>query len=348
MTLTQQMNSNRRRSALLFMGFIAIYVLLGAVLSQWFGTTALLIAVAVAGGMTISSLFFGDDMAVTVAGGRQIKSREEAPELWDSVEINAIAAGVDMPRVFVSPDPTPNAFAAGRSQKQALVCVNKGLLRTLDKEELDGVIAHEMAHIRNLDVRLMTYAAVLAGSIALISELLLRFLFYGGDVRDRGGIPLMIGGLIAIILAPIAATLIQMAVSRRREFLADATAADLTRYPQGLASALERIAMPAASKGEAGETKASSAIAHLYISPVKLEAKGITGALFSTHPPTEERLAKLAELSGGVRHQHSPREPSQAMRALLGDSGPAGEGDSREFRQGRSQRPGRHRRNPHW
>ena len=170
------------------------------------------------------------------------------------VENLAITAGLPMPRVYIVPDDSPNAFAAGRTPKQAIVAVTTGLLERLDEEELEGVLAHEMSHIRNYDVRLMTWAAVLAGSIALLAQIFTRALWFGGGDRDRGGgaanIIVLVVVLVSLILAPIAAILIQFAISRRREYVADASAAELTRYPQGLASAL---------RADLGATQASRA-----------------------------------------------------------------------------------------
>lgn len=311
MTLLEQISANRRKTVLLFLGFFLLYAAIGVALAYLWGTGAGLIVIAVAIIMAFSSLFFGDDLAVAVAGGKEITERQQLPELWDAIETAAIAAGVDMPRVFLSPDPTPNAFAAGRNERQALVCANAGLLRLLDKEELEGVMAHEIAHIRNHDVRLMTYVAVLAGSIALISYFVSRMVLFS-DNRNANPIILAIA-LLSIILAPLAATIIQLAISRRREFLADAAASDITRYPQGLASALQQIsAQPEA------RSLGSPATAHLYFSPLRLEKKGFGHSLFSTHPPTEERIERLLQLSSGAEHQHRPRPQSPGMDQVTG------------------------------
>lgn len=311
MTLQEQIRRNRIKSAFLFSGFLFLYALIAWAAGALWGEGAIFLVAGIALFMVLASLWFGDDLAVALARGEQIETRDEAPEIWDMVETASLAAGVQMPRIFISPDMTPNAFAAGRSEKQALVCLHKGLILALDKEELEGVVAHEVAHIKNLDVRLMTYVAVLAGSIALLSFFLSRMMFFSGS--DNRNPLLLVVAILAIILAPIAATIIQLAISRRREFLADAAAADMTRYPQGLASALMRIAAPAsASRGSA-----NGATAHMYITPVSLEAKGVRGKLFSTHPPTEERVEKLMELSGGVAHQSRPYQLSVATQETL-------------------------------
>jgi heat shock protein HtpX len=317
--LDDQIRRNRWKSWALFAGFFAIYAAIGAAISYavaGFEPSSNLIIFAIFAAVAIVvvtfTLFMGDDMAVAVAGGRRVEDRKQAPELWDAVETMSIAAGIQMPRVYVSEDPSPNAFAAGRSQAQALVCANRGLLERLDKEELEGVIAHEISHVRNLDVRLMTYAAVLAGSIALLSEFVLRGAIFSDD--SRGGVVGLIVVVLAAVLAPLAALIIQLAISRRREFLADASAADLTRYPQGLASALRQI-----SSSQDRPAHDRNAIAHLYIVPPRLFKEKAAG-LFSTHPPISERLARLDGLAGGQVHIHRPRARTRAMEEALGAS----------------------------
>lgn len=300
--LDAQIKSNRLRSRLLFVLFFAVYAAIGFVVSLRFGPTALLIFCVVAIVIILVTLTMGDDLAVTVARAQQIHSRDENPRVWDAVETMAIAAGQPMPRVYVSPDPAPNAFAAGKDPKQAVVCVNQGLLDLLDKEELEGVVAHEMGHVRNLDVKLMTYAAVLAGGIALIAEFISYTIFWGGSSDEEGdlGIVGVVISLLVVILAPIAAMLIQMSISRRREYLADASAAELTKYPQGLASALRKL-----GASEVPAQTGSTATAHLCI-VAPLGSSGKASSLFSTHPPLEDRIAKLDELAGGQIHTSRP------------------------------------------
>ena len=317
MLLDDQIRRNRWKSWALFAGFFVVYAAIGAAVSFALAGWELqsnLVVFAIFAAVAILvlgfTLFMGDDMAVAVAGGRRVTDRRQAPELWDAVETMSLAAGIQTPRIFVSADPSPNAFAAGRSERQALVCANRGLLELLDKEELEGVIAHEISHVRNLDVRLMTYAAVLAGSIALISEFVLRGAIWS-DADSRGGVVGLIVVVLAALLAPIAALLIQLAISRRREFLADASAADLTRYPQGLASALRQLA-----SSQAAPAHDRNAIAHLYIVPPRMFKEKATG-LFSTHPPVSERLARLDGLAGGQVHVHKPRARSEAMEEML-------------------------------
>ncbi|MGH2906742.1 MAG: M48 family metallopeptidase [Solirubrobacterales bacterium] len=295
----QQITSNKRKSWLLMSGFLLVYAAIGAALYAWLQSPVALLAVAgVAIVMVLVSLFGGDDMAVAVAGGRKINKKEEAPELWRMVENLSITAGLEMPRLYVSPDPAPNAFAAGRSQKQALICVNQGLLEVLDDQEIQGVLAHEMSHIRNLDVRLMTYAAVLAGSIAMIAQLIMYGLWFGGGDSDNRNPIALVAVLLTALLAPLAATIIQLSISRKREYVADATGAELTRYPQGLASALTQI-----SGNMVPTHRPEDAIAHMMIAP-QLKPSGKASALFSTHPPTEDRIARLTEMAGGIGHRH--------------------------------------------
>lgn len=295
----KQISSNKRKSWLLMSGFLAIYALIAWGMSIAFGPWGAIGVAVLAFIMVLLSLFGGDDMAVLAAGGKQIKEKREAPELWRMVENLSITAGVPMPRLFISPDPSPNAFAAGRNQDQALICVNKGLLDVLDDQELYGVLAHEMAHIKNLDVKLMTYAAVLAGSIAMIAQIISYGLFFGGSRDNNGGgwIGLIVI-LLTIILAPIAATIIQLSISRKREYVADASGAELTRYPQGLASALNQI-----SGNMVPTDRPEEAIQHMMIAP-QMNARGKESSLFATHPATEDRVARLTAMAGGTWHRH--------------------------------------------
>jgi heat shock protein HtpX len=295
----QQITSNKRKSFLLMFGFLLLYAVIAFVMYLGFGPIGTVIVAAIAFFMVLTSLFGGDDMAVLVAGGKRINKKEEAPELWRMVENLSITAGLEMPRLFISPDMAPNAFAAGRSQKQALICVNQGLLEVLDDQEIQGVLAHEMAHIRNLDVRLMTYAAVLAGSIAMIAQIIMYGLWFGGGDEGENSNPLAIVAVVlTALLAPLAATIIQLSISRKREYVADASGSELTRYPQGLASALNQI-----SGNMRPTNRPEDAIAHMMIAP-QLKSSGKRSSLFSTHPPTEDRIARLTEMAGGIDHRH--------------------------------------------
>jgi heat shock protein HtpX len=307
----QQISSNKRKSLVLLVGFILLYAGIGWLLSLWFGQGAFFIALGIAVMMVFVNLYMGDDLVLAVSGARQVESKDQAPELWRKVENLAITAGLPMPRLYIVPDDTPNAFAAGRKPEQAIVAVTSGLLERLDEEELEGVLAHEMSHIRNYDVRLMTYAAVLAGSIAMISQIFLRGLMFGGGRRDeRGGANpiVLVVVLVALILAPIAAIVIQTAISRRREYVADASAVELTRYPQGLASALRVIS----ENHKPSQRLSNQAIAHLMIAQ-PLSATGRVSRLFATHPPIEDRIARLETMAAGQTHHHGL--PTETRRA---------------------------------
>jgi heat shock protein HtpX len=297
----KQITSNKRASWLLMSGFLAIYAVIAYALYLWLGPAGAIGVAVVAFAMVLISLFGGDDMAVLAAGGVQVKDKSEAPELWRMVENLSITAGLPMPRLYISPDPSPNAFAAGRNQDQALICVNKGLLDVLDDQELYGVLAHEMSHIRNLDVKLMTYVAVLAGSIALIAQIISYGLWFGGGSRDNngGGWIGLIVILLTIILAPLAATIIQLSISRKREYVADASGAELTRYPQGLASALNQI-----SGNMVPTDRPEDAIAHMMIAPQLGPGGKKKSSLMATHPATEDRIARLTAMAGGISHRH--------------------------------------------
>jgi len=264
--------------------------------------------------MALVALVGGDRILLRTAGAYRI-NKEDAPQLWNVVEEMTIASSLGvMPRVFIIEDDAPNAFAVGRNPEKAAVAVTSGLLKRLTRDELQGVIAHEIGHIRNLDVRFMTLAAVMVGSIVLLSEVFMYYLWFGGGRRSssrKGGgqaqIILLVVGILAAILAPVVARMLYFACSRRREYLADASAAQFTRYPDGLASALETIAgQPLAEK------KVSRTMAPLYIiNP--LQSRAAVG-LFSTHPPTHERVKILRGMGGGAGFN----EYEQAYRKVHG------------------------------
>lgn len=251
----------------------------------------LVVAVIVSVVMNISGYWFSDKIALAVSHAKPA-TREQYFDLYTVTENLSIAAGIPMPKLYVIDDPAPNAFATGRNEKHAAVAVTTGLLERLDRTELEGVIAHELSHIGNDDILLSTVVVVLAGTIALVSDFFLRVSLHSGRDSDNkaGGAIVLIGFLLAI-LSPIAATIIQLAISRKREFLADASGALLTRYPEGLASALEKISSYAAPLKHA-----NNATAHLFISnpfgPGKAKA-GFFTKLFMTHPPAAERIAAL-------------------------------------------------------
>lgn len=269
---------------------------------SWYLDDPFILVCAVAGAMltNVYSYWYSDTLVL-----RLTHAEEADPgtyrELHRLIENLAITAGLPKPRVYIVDDPAPNAFATGRDPEHGVVAVTTGLLALLDRTELEGVVAHELSHIGNRDILVGTVAVVLAGFVALVSDLFLRTLRWGGG-RDRRAQPFMLAlGLVAIILAPIAASLIQLAISRKREFLADASGALLTRYPEGLAQALTKIST------EGREMRhANTATAHLFIANPFGPGRGLgtsLRALFATHPPVEDRVRALLDLSteGGTR-----------------------------------------------
>ena len=214
--------------------------------------------------------------------------------LDNTVEGLAIAAGIPKPKIYVIDDSAPNAFATGRDPEHAVICVTTGLMKKMNRVELEGVIAHEMSHVANYDIRFMMLVTVLVGTVALMSDIILRSFLWGGKGRKGGGnIALVLIGLVMLILAPLIAALMKMALSRRREFLADANGALLTRYPEGLASALEKL-----KNDKEPLEAANKATAHLYIINPLREHKSFLNNLFSTHPPIEERVKRLRAFGG--------------------------------------------------
>ena len=277
---------------MLMSAFFVLVMLVGWAISWYMGQPGILwIAVIFALAMNISAYWFSDKIALTSTGAKEADPVQFL-ELHRILENLAITAGLPKPRLYIIEDSAPNAFAAGRDPKHAVAAVTTGLLAQLDRSELEGVLAHELSHVGNRDILVMTVAVVLAGLITVVVDMFLRIsLFGGGGNRDRGGnAVLAIVAIVALILAPIAAQLIQMAISRKREFLADASGALLTRYPDGLASALQKI-----SSYQAPMRKASHATAHLFISnPFGAhEAGKFIAKIFATHPPVEERVAAL-------------------------------------------------------
>ncbi len=294
-TIYTQQDANVRKTWFLMTGFLVAVIALSYAVSWYLNNPAIVyIAVIFAIGMNIYSYWFSDKLVLRMTAARPA-TKEEFPELYNIVENLSITAGLPMPKVYVVDDASPNAFATGRDPEHAVVAATTGLLRILDRNELEGVMAHELSHVGNRDMLVMTVAVVLAGFVALLADFLSRAVFYGGDDRDRSPIFLILG-IVGIILAPIAAQLIQLAISRKREYLADASAALLTRYPEGLASALEKI-----SASHIPMRKASHATAHLFISdPYASEGKRSIGQrinnLFATHPPAEDRIRLLREM----------------------------------------------------
>jgi heat shock protein HtpX len=290
-TLYTHQDENIAKTWVLMFVFFCVVIAIGWAVSFYLNNPAILVvAVIFAIVMNVTSYWFSDKIVTAMAGARPAPEAEFG-DLHNMVENLAITAGLPKPKIFIINDPAPNAFATGRNKEHAVVAVTTGLLGMLNRTELEGVIAHELSHIGNRDMLLSTVAVVLVGFVTLISDFFLRTNMLGGrDDRDNKNPLLMIFAVALIVLAPIAATLLQLAISRKREFLADASGALLTRYPEGLASALQKIGSYAAPM-----KRANNATAHLYISnPFGPRAAmgGIT-KLFMTHPPIADRIKAL-------------------------------------------------------
>lgn len=296
-TIYTHKSENVTKTWLLVATFLAVVLAIGYFLASYYNSPGIVtIAIVFAVVMNITSYWFSDKIALGLAHAKHA-SVEQYPELNRIVENLAITAGLPKPAVYIIADAAPNAFATGRNANHAAVAVTEGLLAALDRTELEGVIAHELAHIGNRDILLQSMVAVLVGFIAIIADMVTRSMFFGGMHRDddsRGGNNILaIVGIIFVILSPIIATLIQLAISRKREYLADATGALLTRYPEGLASALQKI-----SRYERPMATATNATAHMYISnPFGSKARKGLAHLFMTHPPVENRIARLHEMA---------------------------------------------------
>ncbi len=293
----KEISSNKRRTAILIFVFLFFIIGLGWIFSYVYDMYWIFpLAIAFASFQAITSYWYSDKITLKISKAKEI-NHENNQDLFHIVENLCITAGLPMPRIYVIEDSAPNAFATGRDPKHAVVCVTTGLVEKLEKSELEGVIAHELSHVGNYDIRLMTIVVVLVGIVALISDWFLRISFFGGRDKDKGqlGAILMLVGIFLAILSPLIAVVIQLAVSRNREYLADSDAVLLTRYPEGLASALEKI-----SADKEPLEAANKATAHLYIeNPLKEHKKDATGwfsGLFQTHPPVEERIKKLREM----------------------------------------------------
>jgi len=293
-TLYTQQSKNITKTWVLMSLFFVIVISLGFVFAQYYQNPSILyFFVAFSIVMNITSYWYSDKIALKLNGAKEIQKADNV-DLWNIVENLAITAGLPMPKLAIIDDTAPNAFATGRDKEHAVVAVTTGLLQILNKQELEGVIAHELSHVGNRDILLSTVTVVLVGFVSIIADIFLRSMFWGGR-RDRdsgsGGAMFLILGIVLSILAPIFATLIQLAISRKREFLADASGALLTRYPDGLASALTKI-----SQHSRPMAHANTATAHLFISNPFGGAQGLKkkfSSLFSTHPPTEERVGAL-------------------------------------------------------
>jgi len=308
-TFHELIAANRRRSAALAAGFVAIFVVTAYSFAVFLagddprsGIVPALIALAAALLAALLSYYKGANAILAMSGAKEIAKADD-PQLYNVVEELSIAAGIPMPRVYLIDDTALNAFATGRDPRHAAVAITKGLRERLNREELQGVLAHEMSHVRNYDIRFSMLLAVMVGLLVLMTDVFRRWLWWGGGRRrssrrdnqgaGSAGAILAVVALVLAVIAPILAKLIQLAASREREYLADASAVELTRYPEGLASALEKL-----GKDKEVLEVANRATQHLYIvnpfKPFETRAKG----LFSTHPPLEDRIRRLRSLGG--------------------------------------------------
>lgn len=285
-----QIASNKRKTILLMFVFVILASAIAYGFSLYFGNDSIVVyAVAFAVIYALVSYFASARIALGVSGAKPIAKRD-APELYRTVENLTIAAGLPMPQVYIIDDPAPNAFATGRDPKHSHVAVTTGLLEIMDKTELEGVIAHELSHVQNYDIRVMAITAALVSVIAILCDVLVRMSIWGGGDDDNNSSVGIIIAIAVAIITPLIAMLVQLAVSRKREFLADASGAQLTRYPEGLASALRKLD----AHGKPMQ-RASTATSHLFISN-PLGKKGVARSLLSTHPPIEERIANLEHM----------------------------------------------------
>ncbi|MGV3185064.1 zinc metalloprotease HtpX [Weissella paramesenteroides] len=295
--LFEQIAKNKRKTIVLFIGFFLFMGIVGAALGYYLlGEWVPGVIIAIVTGIVYAVYMFSQstDVVMSLNHAQEITNADQAPDLWHIVEDMALVANVPMPRVFIIDDPSPNAFATGNDPEHAAVAATSGILSVLNREELEGVMAHEMTHVRNYDIRIQTIAVALTSAIAMLANFGTHFWYFGGGNRNRdnkdGNIIAMIASILVLVLAPIAATLVQLAISRNREFLADAGAVELTRNPQGLINALNKISQsePMSDKNVSPESAA------LYIAN-PLKEKKLTN-LFATHPPMSERIAALQKM----------------------------------------------------
>lgn len=300
MTIYSQISANKRRSYLILLLFVFIFsgffYVIGSYSNQ--GEAYFFLGFAISFFSSWISYYYSDKIVLATLSAKPA-NKQEYFDFYTVVENLCVASGLPMPRIYVIDDPSPNAFATGRDPKHATICATSGLLEILERSELEGVVAHELSHVKNYDILVSTVVAVLVGTIAMVSDFLMRNLWWGGlrrrdDDDNRGGNPIMfIFFILAITITPLVGTLIQLAISRRREFLADADGALLTRYPAGLANALEKI-----SSAQIPLQNVNISTAHLFISnPLKNNANtNWIAKLFSTHPPIQERIKILRSM----------------------------------------------------
>jgi heat shock protein HtpX len=296
MNFYAQIASNKRKSMFLILGLVVFISVIGFVFSKAYGYSSVifvgftLVATIL---YSIVGFYFADKMVLALSGATRVDKSVNL-ELYRLVENLCLGDGLPLPEIYIIDDSAPNAFATGRDPQHAAVCFTTGLLAKLNRQELEGVVAHELSHIKNYDTRLTTLAVILVGVIALLSDFFIRMTWFGGDSRDRndrgnGSSIFFVVGLALAILAPIIASIMRMALSRQREYLADASGAFLTRYPEGLAQALEKIGQDTEPLEAANNATASMYFAN----PLKGNAAGLLSSLFDTHPPIEERIRRL-------------------------------------------------------
>ncbi len=324
--------ANKRKSFMIFIGMGILLILIGYIFGSFYnpengGVVGVFIALIIWGILSVISYFSGSQILLSVSGAKEIQ-KEDHPQLYNVVEEMRIASNLpNMPKIYVIGDPAPNAFATGIKPENSAITVTAGLLGTLNRDELQGVVAHEMSHIVNRDILLMTFAGIMLGAIVLMSEIFLRSLWFGGGSRyksksDRGGqgqIIIMVVALVLAILAPIMAQLLYFAISRRREYLADASAARLTRYPEGLASALEKISNTSYDLKSANKVTAPMYI----VNPLKKKGMKLSD-LTSTHPPITERIRILRAMHQGAdlkNYQLAFNEVKRKNVAIIPESG---------------------------
>ena len=300
----EQIAANKRKTVLLLAGAVAFAALIGYVIGLYWGTgpTGLVVALVVAGVLSVGSYFGGDRLVLASTRAREVTPADH-PRLHNVVEGLSIAAGLPKPRVYVVPEEAPNAFATGRNPEHASIAVTEGLLSSLNRVELEGVVAHEIAHVQDRDILVGTVVATVVGAAVLLAEFFMRSWWWGGLRGRRGGdsggggivqLAIFAIGFVFLAIAPLAGQVIKLAVSRNREYLADAQGAILTRYPPGLAAALRKIAASPAAMHSA-----NNATAHLWLnqpSRIQGERMGTLEKLFATHPPIEERIRRLEEM----------------------------------------------------
>lgn len=286
--------ANKRNTVIIMLVFLALIALIGWLFSEYYGSTGIFWGTLVGAGIyTLIQYFAASRLALAMNGAHQIEKRDN-PRLYRIVENLTITEGLPMPKVYIVDDPAPNAFATGRNPEHAHVAATAGLLNLLDDNELEGVMAHELGHVKNYDIRVSMIVFGLVSAIGLLADIFARMLWFGGSDNNRSsnGVFLIVG-LVAALLSPIVAAMIQLAVSRQREYLADATGAMTTRHPEGLASALEKLATVSTAT-----RRQNTSTAHLFFAN-PLKGKSMK-SLFSTHPPLEERVARLRNMGSSM------------------------------------------------